>query len=218
MNHSDAALDALLARAEAGVHQAVADNLDTDRGCSLVHWHAVPTEDVPLPSPPDPYAAYQNIHIHGALTASTKSEQTPGSLTCHPSPAAGRTLAQLVADAYRNTELLEDILTLSATTDDTYLLRDQLEVRITYLHGRFVENGLGNGKGMNGSRAAHLTLAVWGSACRIRRRLEEGEDFALAPGARMRAVSLCSGIITAMETIRDSLFILFGIEVTAVMT
>ncbi|MDT0547738.1 hypothetical protein [Streptomyces lonegramiae] len=218
MNHSDAALDALLARADAGVLQAVTDNLDTDRGSSLAHWHAVPTEDVPLPSLPDPYAAYQTIHIHGALTATTDPEQTPGSLTSRPSPAADRTLAQLVADAYRNTELLEDILTLPTTTGETYLLRGQLEARITYLHSRLVKNGLGNGKGMDGSRATHLTLAVWGSACRIRRRLEQGKDYALAPGARMRAVALCTGVITVMETIRDSLFTLFGIEVTAVMT
>lgn len=34
----------------------------------------------------------------------------------------------------------------------------------------------------------------------------------------MRAISLCTGIITAMETIRDSLFTLFGIRTTAVMT
>ncbi|ADI11689.1 hypothetical protein SBI_08571 [Streptomyces bingchenggensis BCW-1] len=218
MNHSDAALDALLARADAGVLQAVTDNLDADRGSSLVHWHAVPTEDVPLPSPPDPYAAYQNIHIHGAITAAPVPEQAPGFLTGHPEPVADRTLAQLVADAYRNTELLDDILTLNSTTGETYLLRGQLEARITYLHGRLVKDGPGNGKGMNGSGATHLTLAVWGSACRIRRRLEQGEDYALAPGARMRAVALCTGVITAMETIRASLFTLFGIEVTAAMT
>ncbi|MEU5108181.1 hypothetical protein AB0H07_38990 [Streptomyces sp. NPDC021354] len=220
MTHSDAALDALLARADAGVLEAVTDNLDIDRGCSLVHWHAVPTADVPLPSPPDPYAAFQAIHIHGAITATIEPEHAPDSLTGHSGPVASRsrTLAQLVTDAYRSTELLGDILTLPITSADTYLLRDQLEVRITCFRSRLVKDGLGHGKGMDGSLATHITLAVWGSARRIRRRLEEGEDYALAPDARLRAISLCTGIITAMETIRDSLFALFGIEVTAAMT
>ncbi|MEE4597592.1 hypothetical protein V2J94_37920 [Streptomyces sp. DSM 41524] len=50
---SDAALDALLAQADAEVLHSVAESLDAPRGAGLVHWHAIPHEDVPLASPPD---------------------------------------------------------------------------------------------------------------------------------------------------------------------
>lgn len=215
MTHPDTALDALLAAADAAVLDTVSANLDTGRGAALAHWHAVPTEDVPLPSQPDVYAAYRDIHIDGAVAI-----RPPGTDADEHSDAADRTptFAELVADAYQDAKLLAQLLPPGSVSGDTCLLRNQLDARITYYHKRLVTSGPYTGQGLTGTAAAHFTLAVWGSARRIRRRLGQGQDDALPPGAVLQAISLCTSISEAMETIRDSLSARFGIGVTAAMT
>ncbi|MEV6133617.1 hypothetical protein AB0M05_43605 [Streptomyces violaceusniger] len=208
---SNAALDALLARADAGVLQSVTESLDTVRGAGLVHWHAVPNEDVPLASPPDMFAAFRDLHIHGAIEAIAE----PGDTEIPEFPDSPHsTLAELLAAAYRDHVELTELLGQFATSDMTYLLHAQLETRIGYLHHRLVAASSCTDHGLNGPGAAHLTLAVWGSTRRIRRRLEQGQDDALPPGAVLQAIALCTSIINVMEIVRDTLFDLFGIEAT----
>ncbi|MFI0780425.1 hypothetical protein [Streptomyces sp. NPDC021212] len=221
MTHPDTALDALLAAADAAVLDTVSANLDTDRGAALAHWHAVPTEDVPLPSQPDLYAAYRDIHIDGAVTIRTPGTEAGTGATESSEAAADRppTFAELLADAYQDTTLLAQLLPAGSVSSGTCLLRHQLDARITYYHNRLVASGPYTGQGLTGTAAMHFTLAVWGSARRIRRRLGQGrEDDVLPPGAVLHAISLCTSVIDAMETIRDSLSARFGIGVTAAMT
>ncbi|MFF4484547.1 hypothetical protein ACH4TQ_49310 [Streptomyces sp. NPDC021218] len=206
---TDAALDVLLAQADAGVLYSVTESLDAARGASLAHWHAAPNEEVPLASPPDMYAPFRDMHIHGDIEAIT----APGDAEARRTPDSQHsTLAELLAAAYRDHEELSALLEQFTTSGMTCLLHTQLETRIGYLHTRLVTAASSPGGGLNGTGAAHLTLAVWGSTCRIRRRLEQGEDDALPPGAVLQAISLCTSIVDAMETIRDTLFDLFGIR------
>nr|WTB11993.1 hypothetical protein OG546_49345 [Streptomyces antimycoticus] len=207
---SDAALDALLAQADAGVLHSVTESLDAARGAGLVHWHAVPNEDVPLASPPDMYAPFRDMHIHGGIEAIA----APGDAEPGKTPDSQHsTLAELLAAAYRDHEELSGLLDQFPISGMTCLLHTQLDARIGYLHNRLATAARSNDRGLNGTRAAHLTLAVWGSTRRIRRRLEQGEDDALPPGAVLQAISLCTSIVDAMEAIRDTLFDLFGIQV-----
>ncbi|GAA1146327.1 MULTISPECIES: hypothetical protein [Streptomyces violaceusniger group] len=208
---SDAALDALLAQADAGVLQSVTESLDATRGAGLVHWHAVPDDDVPLASPPDMYAPFRGLHIHGDIEAIAE----PGDTETSGTPDSQHsTLAELMATAHRDHEVLTELLGQFTLSGMTYLLHTQLKARIGYLHKRLATAASSNDRGLNGTRAAHLTLAVWDSTRHIRRRLEQGKDDALPPGAVLQAIALCTSIIDAMEVIRDTLFDLFGIEAT----
>ncbi|WKX69393.1 hypothetical protein [Streptomyces sp. XD-27] len=199
MNHdADAALDALLAAAEAGVLRAIEESLDAECGWGLVYWHAAPSREVPLPRQPDPYAAYQEVEV-------------PGTLPVPPSEAAGaggaggartQTLVDVVADAHRATDLLDDFM--ATASGETYLLHGQLDARIACLHHRLSENNL------NGSLATTLTLAVRASARRIRNRLVHGLDSSLSPADTTRALGLCVSIVTAMDSTREVLQELFA--------
>ncbi|MEU0924620.1 hypothetical protein [Streptomyces malaysiensis] len=211
LDPSDTALDALLAQADAGVLQSVTESLDTARGAGLVHWHAVPNEDVPLASPPDMYAPFRDLHIHGDIEAIAEPGDTE---TLDAPDSRHSTLAGLMATAYRDHEALTKLLDQYPHSGMTQLLHTQLEARIGYLHNRLVTAASSNDPGLNGTGAAHLTLAVWGSTRRIRRRLEQGEDASLPPGAVLQAIAVCTSIIDAMEIIRDTLFDLFGIDAT----
>ncbi|MEE4597593.1 hypothetical protein V2J94_37925 [Streptomyces sp. DSM 41524] len=151
------------------------------------------------------------MHIHGDIEAIAE----PGDADAGETPDSQHsTLAELLSAAYRDHEELSALLEHFPASGMTCLLHTQLDARIGYLHNRLAAAVPSNDRGLNGTRAAHLTLAVWGSSRRIRRRLEQGEDDALPPRAVLQAISLCTSIIDAMEVIRDTLFDLFGIRAT----
>ncbi|MEU0845704.1 hypothetical protein ABZ370_40500 [Streptomyces sp. NPDC005962] len=215
MTNPDTALDALLTAADAAVLDTVSANLNTGRGAALAHWHAVPNDDVPLPSHADIYAAYRDIHIDGTIATSA---MWPDGTAFPEASAQPPTFTELLAAAHRDTTVLAQLLSVPQVSGDTGLLVDQLEVRLGFFHNRLVPCGPYTGQGLTGTAAAHFTLAVWGSARRIRRRLGQGQDAALPPAAALQAISLCTSIIDAMETIRDTLSARFGIGATAAMT
>lgn len=189
MHDTDAALDAVLATAESGVLNTLAQSLDPERGWGLVYWAVVPTREVPVSHPPLPYAAHQGVRVHGKLRVPPAADGRP------------RTLLDLADDARRATEALGEYLL--GASGEVYLLQDQLDARIGCLHHQLRDGEL------NGSQAMCLTLAVGASARRIRNRLIHGRERTLTLAHTVRSIGLTTTVISAMETIRERLQDLF---------